>query len=113
MGLRRIKNTRGQSNTKSRSPFSKLTFENLEARQLLTTTVFQQGVGGYSGQEDTVLYSRDPDVNFGTEGSISPDQQDSNGVRQGLLQFNDIIGSSAIRFRSAPASTQRHWSLTS
>ena len=70
--------------------------ESLEARQLLTTVSFQNGASGYGGQEDTVLYSREPDVNFGTEGSISPDQQDSNGARQGLLRFNDIIGDGLI-----------------
>lgn len=66
--------------------------ETLKPRQLLAVTTFQQGVGGYAGQEDTVLYSRESDVNFGTEGSISPDQQDANGVRQGLVRFSDIIG---------------------
>ena len=76
------------SQTRGRKPM----VESLEARQLLTTVSFQEGVGGYTGQEDTVLYSRDPNVNFGTEGSISPDQQDSNGVRQGLVKFAGIIG---------------------
>ncbi|TWT43126.1 Calx-beta domain-containing protein [Botrimarina hoheduenensis] len=67
-------------------------FEGLESRQLLTSFTFQQGLNGYAGQEDTVLYSRQPEVNFGTEGSISPDQQDANGVRQGLVKFGDIFG---------------------
>ena len=84
------RNKRTYSQIRGRKP----TVESLEARQMLTTVSFQQGVSGYEGQEDTVLYSRDPDVNFGTEGSISPDQQDSNGVRQGLVQFADIIGDS-------------------
>ena len=82
------RNKRTYSQIRGRKP----SVESLEARQMLTTVSFQQGVTGYEGQEDTVLYSRDPDVNFGTEGSISPDQQDSNGVRQGLVQFADIIG---------------------
>lgn len=69
-----------------------LGFESLETRKLLAVTTFQDGVGGYAGTEDTVLYSISPDSNFGSETSISPDQQDANGVRQGLLRFNDIIG---------------------
>jgi hypothetical protein len=70
-----------------------LAVEQLEDRRLMAVTTFQQGLNNYVGQEDTVLYSREPDVNAGTEGSISPDQQDANGVRQGLLKFGDIIGS--------------------
>ncbi len=76
---------------------SRLSLENLEERKLLTVSSFQQGVNAYSGQEDTVLYSRSPDVNFGTEGSISPDQQDANGVRQGLVKFDGIIGNSGTQ----------------
>ena len=87
---------RKSKRNKSRKPSVlrgvKPTLEALEERKLLAVVSFQQGVSGYAAQEDTVLYSREPDVNFGTEGSISPDQQDSNGVRQGLLQFGDIIG---------------------
>jgi hypothetical protein len=71
---------------------SRLSIEALEKRNLMAVAVFQQGLGGYSSQEDTVLYSRLPDVNFGTEGSISPDQQDANGVRQGLMKFGNIFG---------------------
>jgi len=70
-----------------------MSLEALERRDLMAVAIFQQGLSGYAGQEDTVLYSREPDVNFGTEGSISPDQQDSNGVRQGLVKFDDIFGS--------------------
>lgn len=67
-------------------------FESLESRQLLAVTTFQDGIADYAGTEDTVLYSISPNSNFGSETSISPDQQDANGVRQGLLRFNDIIG---------------------
>ncbi len=72
---------------------SRLRFENLEDRRLMAVTSFQDGVGGYANTEDTVLYSISPDSNFGSETSISPDQQDANGVRQGLLRFNEVIGS--------------------
>lgn len=69
-----------------------LRLEGLERRDLMAVAVFQQGLSGYDGQQDTVLYSREPSVNAGTEGSISPDQQDANGVRQGLVKFDDIFG---------------------
>ena len=70
-----------------------LTFENLEDRRLMAITTFQDGVGSYAGTEDTILYSISSDSNFGSETSMSPDQQDANGVRQGLMRFNQIIGS--------------------
>ena len=81
--------------TKSKPRTSKvpaLSFESLESRQLLAVTSFQDGSGGYAGTEDTILYSISPDSNFSSETSMSPDQQDANGVRLGLLRFNDIIG---------------------
>ena len=59
---------------------------------MLATFTFQQGVGGYEGQEDTVIFSRDRDTNLGTEGHISADQQDFANVRQGLLKFDNIFG---------------------
>lgn len=68
-------------------------FESLEPRNLLAVTTFQEGVGGYAGTQDTVLYSISPTVNFGAETGISVDQQDVAGVRQGLLQFANIFGS--------------------
>ena len=71
---------------------SRLSFESLESRNLLAVTTFQFGVGGYEGQQDTVIFSLDRDTNFGTEGHISADQQDFNNVRQGLLKFDDIFG---------------------
>jgi hypothetical protein len=70
-----------------------LSLESLEPRQLLAVSTFVQGVGGYAGAQDTVLYSISPNVNFGTETGISVDQQDVGGVRQGLLKFDNIIGS--------------------
>ncbi len=69
-----------------------LSIEPLEARHLLASVTFQHGVGGYEGQQDTVIFSLDRDTNFGTEGHISSDQQDFNNVRQGLLKFSDIFG---------------------
>ncbi len=90
-------NYRSSKNAKRqrRSTFvrgSRLSLEHLETRNLLATMTFQQGVGGYDGQQDTVIFSRDRDTNFGTEGHISADQQDFDNVRQGLLKFDDIFG---------------------
>ncbi len=94
--LNRIRGRKSLSSRKqSRSRGLRLSLEALEARNLMAVAVFQQGLSNYAGQEDTVLYSRTPDVNSGTEGSISPDQQDANGVRQGLVKFNDIFGNGA------------------
>jgi Calx-beta domain len=70
--------------------------EALESRQMMAMTTFQEGAGGYTGTQDTVLYSLEPDVNLGTTGVLGPDQQDQNGVRQGLLRFDNIIGPTAI-----------------
>jgi hypothetical protein len=54
---------------------------------------FQQGAAGYEGQQDTVIVTgADQDTNFGTEGHVSADQQDSGDVRQGLLKLEDIFG---------------------
>jgi hypothetical protein len=69
------------------------TLENLEERIALTVQTFQDGAGLYTGTEDTVLYSQLPGVNFGTETSISVDQQDVGGVRQGLMKFDGIFTS--------------------
>jgi hypothetical protein len=81
-----------ESNRRRRRRSSLLRIEGLERRDLMSVSTFQQGLSGYEGQSDTVLYSREPSVNAGTEGSISPDQQDANGVRQGLVRFDDIFG---------------------
>lgn len=71
---------------------SRLSLEQLEARNLMAVTTFQHGVSGYAGTQDTVIFSQDRNTNFGTEGHISADQQDFNNVRQGLLRFDNIIG---------------------
>ena len=88
----------GKSKYKSRkisSRRSNLGFENLEGRDLLAVAIFQEGLGTYTGTEDTVLFSQKPDSNFAAESAISVDQQDANGVRQGLLKFDNIIGNVA------------------
>lgn len=71
----------------------RLSIESLESRNLLTTVSFIQGVNGYTAAEDTGIFNRSPDVNFGTEAFHGIDQQDINGVRQGLIKFGNILGS--------------------
>ncbi|MDZ4657050.1 MAG: Calx-beta domain-containing protein [Bythopirellula sp.] len=83
--------------SKSYKPFTRrgasgFSFEALEDRRLLAVTSFRDGESGYAGTQDTVLYNLSANVNFGTETSISPDQQDANGVRQGLMRFDNIFG---------------------
>ena len=99
----------GRRNRKSaltHKPFvrrrSALSFEQLEVRQMLDAAMFQEGLNSYVGAEDTVLFSQAVDSNFGSETAISVDQQDANGVRQGLLQFKDLFGDSSIGFTQIP-----------
>jgi hypothetical protein len=98
----RRKNHRSISKARRSSTFQRghrgyhrtnMSLESLEPRNLLTSISFQQGVNGYVGTNDTVLFSIQPTVNFGTDTAISVDQQDLNGARQGLLKFDDIMGS--------------------
>ncbi|MGE3240189.1 MAG: DNRLRE domain-containing protein, partial [Pirellulales bacterium] len=81
---------RSRKSTHRRPSFS---LEALEMRNMMAVTTFQDGVSGYTGTEDAVIYSISPNNNFGTETGISVDQQDVAGVRQGLLQFADIFTS--------------------
>lgn len=81
-----------------------LRYEPLEGRDLLAVAVFQQGLNTYDQTTDTVLFSQAADSNFGAETAISVDQQDANGVRQGLIKFGDIIGDgSGVGYDQIPA----------
>ena len=60
---------------------------------MLAVTSFQDGVAGYTGTQDAIIYSISANNNFGTETGMSIDQQDVAGVRQGLLRFGDIFTS--------------------
>ena len=91
----------------AKSGRSSRSFESLEPRNLLAVTTFQEGVSGYVGTQDTVLYSISGNVNFGAETGISVDQQDVAGVRQGLLRFDDIIGNNPGKFLRVRRSTRR------
>jgi hypothetical protein len=92
------KNRKSKSQiARTHKPFAKrgrsgFSFEALEDRRLLAVTSFENGVAAYNGTQDTGIFSIAPNVNFGTEVSISPDQQDANGVRQGLMRFDNIFG---------------------
>ncbi|MFM1904148.1 MAG: hypothetical protein RLZZ440_2048, partial [Planctomycetota bacterium] len=85
-----------------------LSIENLEGRAVLSAISFVEGgvgdgtltnpVAGYEGTQDTVIFSRLPNSNYGGDTGISPDQQDADdggvrGVRQGLMRFDDIFTS--------------------
>ncbi|MDX1963425.1 MAG: Calx-beta domain-containing protein [Pirellulales bacterium] len=74
---------------------TRLMYESLENRSMMAVASFTEGVGGYTGTQDTVLFSKEPSVNFGTETGISVDQQDAGGVRQGLLRYDGIFGTGA------------------
>ena len=99
---------------KSRAAYRgvQLGFENLESRNLLAVATFTQGLNGYAGGEDTILYSRSPDVNFGTESFLSIDQQDINGVRQGLVKFGNIFTSTGESGKIPIGSTINSATLT-
>src|SRR5262249_4057743 len=71
---------------------AQLSVESLETRDMLSVSTFQQGVGGYSRTNAFVLCPISPTVNFSTDTSISIDQQDLNGERQGLPKFDGIFG---------------------
>lgn len=77
----------------SASRQKKLSMESLEQRIALTVQQFQDNGTTYTGTEDAVIYSQLPSVTLGTETTISVDQQDVGGVRQGLLKFGGIFGS--------------------
>ncbi len=95
--LNKIRNRKSKSSRSARFARrgARLSIEGLEQRNLMTAVSFIQGVGGYASGEDTIIYNRSPDVNFGTESFLSVDQQDINGVRQGLVKFGGIFGNGA------------------
>jgi hypothetical protein len=59
----------------------------------VTTTTFQQNVGGYTGTVDTTIRGSRPDKSYATTTRIDVDGLDkSNKEIQGLLQFSNIFG---------------------
>jgi hypothetical protein len=67
----------------------------LEQRATPAVLTFQQGTDGYTGAQDTQIFSATPDANFGADTEISVDQNDGGGSRQALIRFDNIIGSGA------------------
>ncbi|MCQ9374710.1 DNRLRE domain-containing protein [Methyloversatilis sp. XJ19-13] len=60
-----------------------------------TTLTFQQGIGGYSGTQDTVIRSAAPSANYGSESDISVDGDDGSPGLQpnhGLIRFDGLFG---------------------
>lgn len=66
------------------------------------TLVFQQGVGGYSGTQDTMVRSNETaapgdsrNVNYGSEAFVSVDGDDGspgNKPNHGLIRFDNVFG---------------------
>jgi hypothetical protein len=54
---------------------------------------YQQGVNGYSGNEDTELQEATPATSFGNATSISIDLDNGGAESQGLIQFSNLFGS--------------------
>jgi hypothetical protein len=94
--LRSLSRSSKKSHHKPIQSIKNLRIEYLEDRAVPATLVFQDGNNptDYRGTEDTVLFAPSPDTEFYTDSGISVDQQDANGVRQGMLQFRNIFTNS-------------------
>lgn len=57
------------------------------------TISFAQGVGGYSGIQDTQINQGNANTSYGTAGQISVD---NSPLQQALLRFDDIFSSSGV-----------------
>src|SRR5262245_15409554 len=88
---------KGRKNTQftTHKPFvrrgaSGFSFEALEDRRMMAVLTFRNGetpAGAaqvYNGTQDTGIFAGSPNVSFGTDVVVSPDQQDLNSARQGL-----------------------------
>jgi hypothetical protein len=69
--------------------------ETLEHRELPAVTVFQQGVAGYAGTQDTELSARSPDLAGDLTTVQVASAADPSGQSQGLIRFDNIFGSGA------------------
>lgn len=56
------------------------------------TFSFQNGIDGYTGNRDVMLRESNPDTNFGGSDEVSVD---TSSLKQVLIAFDDIIGTSA------------------
>src|SRR5262245_22076889 len=65
--------------------------EYLEQRELLAVTVFQQGVGGYAGTQDTSIFALAPDfVGAFPSVTVSGPTNGALGRVQGLIRFDNL-----------------------
>jgi hypothetical protein len=53
-----------------------------------TTITFQNGVSGYSGTEDTILFSNAPATNYGANGFLQVGALQNNGIARSLIRFD-------------------------
>ncbi|MDO8955221.1 MAG: cadherin-like domain-containing protein [Gammaproteobacteria bacterium] len=60
--------------------------------QVLATSTFQEGVGGYTGTQDTVIKASSPDTNAGGNSTIP---FTASSTEQGLIRFDNLFGSGA------------------
>ncbi|MCA9091647.1 MAG: DNRLRE domain-containing protein, partial [Planctomycetaceae bacterium] len=58
-----------------------------------TTVSFQEGTSGYTGTQDTEIRQSSSGSSYGTNATISVDQDNGSGVTQGLIRFGGLFGS--------------------
>ncbi|WP_145391305.1 cadherin-like domain-containing protein [Stieleria neptunia] len=57
------------------------------------STSFREGVGGYTGTQDTSFNGDSPDTSYGNDASIAVDDDHANGFESvGLIQFDSLFG---------------------
>jgi len=61
----------------------------------ISTLSFQQDVNGYTGAQDTFLFTNQPDTPQGSQERFRWDQDVDGGEMTGLIQFGSIFGSGA------------------
>jgi hypothetical protein len=63
------------------------------AREAWSDTIsFQEGIGGYTGTQDTEIDQGDPTLSFGSATSVRVDLLFNGGDVQGLLRFDGLFG---------------------
>ncbi|MGE0607077.1 MAG: DUF4347 domain-containing protein, partial [Pirellulales bacterium] len=58
----------------------------------LATATFQEGSSGYASTQDTEIQAGNPTTSYGNDASIRVDLDDSGGVTQGLIRFDNLFG---------------------
>jgi hypothetical protein len=75
------------------------------------TVTFQEGVNGYIGTQDTDVWGDLPDNHYSTSGSIRVDGVATNYPIEGLLRFENILGSGPGQIPAAAQITSAHLEL--